>query len=377
MIERLPPTPDAQTEYVEQIRAEHMLADRLNIVIYGPGKGEAIVAVLPDGSVGVVDGCIEPKVDEGRVDPVRELLDDLDPERLKFVALTHPHDDHYAGLGRILEHWRGRIDLLLSVEFSQPRCWDALVEQLKRDKGGKQKPQADKIRGLERFIQEWMTALGNDRDVYQLRNRQEWQVGDGVQLACCGPSDADTGVATDVLINYLEGLRKTGLNPNELSGALILSWQDAGVLLTGDMLEHRRRRRGWRGAMPHIHEKIQLINVAHHGSEKADHDPLWTRLAPDLKLAIVTPFMFATNTQPPQRHDIKRILDRKIRTVITTPPEWIVNPGSPYGIPGARRSRTSQAERNNAVAVALAADGSICRITLAGKARFYGLRPSK
>jgi glyoxylase-like metal-dependent hydrolase (beta-lactamase superfamily II) len=42
-------------------------------------------------------------------DPMRELLNGLEasgggpaPFRLAFVCLTHPHDDHYGGLGRLL-----------------------------------------------------------------------------------------------------------------------------------------------------------------------------------------------------------------------------------------------------------------------------------
>ena len=87
-----------------RLSAEHLPKGTLSIAVFGPGKGEAIVVRLPDGSVGVVDGCREPKDTEtGRGDPVRELLDRIKCPELAFVCLTHPHDDHYAGLGRLLE----------------------------------------------------------------------------------------------------------------------------------------------------------------------------------------------------------------------------------------------------------------------------------
>jgi glyoxylase-like metal-dependent hydrolase (beta-lactamase superfamily II) len=94
---------------VDRLAPEHFPEGLSTVAVFGPGQGEAIFVALPDGRVGVLDGCAE------NADPVAALIEKLDQERgdrrrFAFVGLTHPHDDHYRGLGRLLETYRDRID---------------------------------------------------------------------------------------------------------------------------------------------------------------------------------------------------------------------------------------------------------------------------
>jgi glyoxylase-like metal-dependent hydrolase (beta-lactamase superfamily II) len=149
-------------EYVDEILPAHLPQGALSIAVFGPGRGEAIVVRLPDGSIGVVDGCREPTggAKDGRGDPVRELLRRIEkagpvptPFRLAFVCLTHPHDDHYPGLGRLLEAYERRVDHVWTVTQMTGKYARALPEWVELTRGGKcSLPDDATIAGLRLFV---------------------------------------------------------------------------------------------------------------------------------------------------------------------------------------------------------------------------------
>lgn len=114
-----------------RLHPSHLPDGELGVVVFGPGDGEAMVVKLPDGRWGVVDGCLEPSRSHraGTGDPVREFLNEAEtpagPVQLAFVAWTHPHADHYRGLRRLLDAYRGRVERLISVAQVEPRFMEA------------------------------------------------------------------------------------------------------------------------------------------------------------------------------------------------------------------------------------------------------------
>lgn len=53
--------------------------------------------------------------------PALELLQSLGAEELSFVAITHPHADHYMGMRKILEYFSKRIDTLYTFPIRRER----------------------------------------------------------------------------------------------------------------------------------------------------------------------------------------------------------------------------------------------------------------
>src|SRR5690606_8924893 len=108
----------------------------LSLLGFGPGHGEAMVLILPDGSLGVVDGCREPTDADpnGVGDPVRAFvgawLAAAPRRRIRFVALTHPHADHYAGLGRLIEAHDEEIDKLWRPPLTGARWGKFYIQYL-------------------------------------------------------------------------------------------------------------------------------------------------------------------------------------------------------------------------------------------------------
>lgn len=69
----------------------------LKVHVLGARKGESIVLELPDGRWGVID-CYARNVERPDSNPTVRFLRQANVERLEFVCLTHPHDDHFRGM---------------------------------------------------------------------------------------------------------------------------------------------------------------------------------------------------------------------------------------------------------------------------------------
>ncbi|HSP80934.1 MAG TPA: MBL fold metallo-hydrolase, partial [Myxococcaceae bacterium] len=390
---------------VDKVLPEHLADEALSLVVFGPGKGEAQVVVLPDGRVGVVDGCREPSSPGG--DPVREFLAALDQRaslrgesfRLAFVCLTHPHDDHYAGLGRLLQAYRGRVDAVWSVSKVGDRYAEALSSYVGATHAGR-KPLPDdaKVRGLERVLHEFIEAYERQgsrlRQVSQSKSLLKETVHTRrLKISACGPADRDVDKAQLALVKgiedlLVEGEHAVGFDPNATSGALVIRWGDAGMLLGGDLLCARGDIRGWEDVWHEIEPPIQVVKVAHHASAEAHHDGLWQRLG--APLAIVTPFKDARGSMPPRPEQISR-LARDAVVAISSVPDWPPgcsdHPQSLYPVPRPPRSRQGGAkarngvlpmasnpgpvDAHNAVAVSLDPTGKLVRFVLAGGANVY------
>lgn len=393
---------------VDQILPEHLASNALSLVVFGPGRGEAMVVVLPDGKVGVVDGCREPSsLKSGRGDPVREFLTAMEARvrqrggafELEFVCLTHPHDDHYGGLGRLLEAYRGRVRAVWSVSEVGDRYGQALRDYVAATRGGRQPlPDDVKVRGLERVLAELTEASTRHnarlRQVSQSKTLLEKRVvlAQELFIAGCGPADFDVRNAHFALVEGIEelivdGEHATGFDPNATSGVLLIRWGNAGMLLGGDLLCKQGRHRGWDDVCHEIHPPIQVIKVAHHASMEAHHEELWRRLG--ARLAIVTPYKDARGTMPPRPKQIARLAQDAV-VAITSVPAWPWRSSYPSAVyPETRPTRSSRKrtsarnrvlplartpgehETQNAVAVSLDASGRLVRFVLAGKANVY------
>jgi hypothetical protein len=166
------------------------------------------------------------------------------------------------------------------------------------------------------------------------------------------------------------------------SGALLIRWGDAAILLAGDLLRGKPGSSGWELLHKYIDCKVQVVNVAHHASKEAHHDDLWTIMAP--ALAIVTPFQLGCKHHPPQSDQIKLLAQTSV-VAITSPPAWKDGDKLPRGsesltprrfnakndVLASITGKGATDERRNAVAVSLDATGKITRFVLAGNADTY------
>lgn len=382
-------------------RAHHFVDETLSILVFGPGHGEAIVVLFPDFTVGVIDGCREPRNGNpsGRGDPVREFLDDwhrlhagATQGRLRFVALTHPHADHYAGLGWLIEAYDGLIDEIWCTLPTGGHYANAYVKYLQVcEDNPDMVPGAEDFTGLTRV---WNSLTSNidrlqlmqrgrhDVMMYETRMGEHW-----LRVRCIAPSHADLLLAQQDLMHTIMAIVESGdacrprHDPNLTSAALLVSWGHSRVLLGGDLLCSQGRYEGWGRASSSIEGKVQVVKAAHHASEGAQDWELWRRMAP--KLAIVTPFKYAASHHPPRPATLDRLVTStaKIQLAITSPPQWpsgaspkptrTVAQQPSIGRNSALKITASPPAQDDAVCVSLDAKGNIKQLLLTGRADLY------
>lgn len=83
----------------------------LEISVLDVGQGDAILFEVPTGQVMLVDGGPDKKI-------LRRLGEELPfwERRIDIIALTHPHEDHFAGLNLVLERYEVGTVLITGVE---------------------------------------------------------------------------------------------------------------------------------------------------------------------------------------------------------------------------------------------------------------------
>jgi beta-lactamase superfamily II metal-dependent hydrolase len=372
--------------YAERPLAAHFEAGQLSILVFGPGHGEAIVVILPDATLGVIDGCRE----DERDDPVRAFINEWRSThggRLRFVALTHPHADHYGGLGRLIDTYTNGIHQVWHTPLAGGRYADAYLQiERIRQENPDYVPGTEDFKGLARVFHaissrtpdsiQHMQRGDYETVLFRQRMGSPW-----LKIECVAPFHGDLNVAQMDLLATLRRAVAEGEpanpshDPNRTSAALLLSWGDSRVLLGGDLLCGNGVFQGWRRAAPDIEGPVQVIKVAHHASEAAQDWDLLKRLEP--KLAIVTPFRHAQDNHPPRPEPLQRIA-KMTKLALTAPPAWAsdedpiraVEPRS-HGRSKALQASIEPRGGHDAVCVSLDARGNIRKLLLTGRARLY------
>ena len=391
--------PLPEFERVHRIQREHLAAGLLNVVVFGPGRGESCVVRLPNGELGVVDGCRKTN------DPTLALLESLrgPDSRLAFVALTHPHEDHYGGLAELLDRWSGQVGEVWRTVYG-PRYAKQLLRFVSAQRAGKPGLLPDESRSnelrdvLSAFEDVWDTGTGKQLIVGRSLFKCAIPDGHPVEVTAWGPADRDNERHNQALVRAVLARSREdthpSVDPNQASGALLVQWGEARILLAGDLLCGTRPDSGWRAARSLADRPVQVVNVAHHASEEAHDEELWGMMAP--QLAIVTPFKGAVGKQPPRPEMIKTLC-ASAAVVITSPPRW-AEEASQHGlrvVPAAGPStppRPSEVKLKNAalaghatpapstsafgaVAVALDHTGKIRRVVLSSEATRWEADP--
>lgn len=342
--------------------------ERMHVVVFGPGSGEAQVVVLPGGEVGVVDGCREPGAD-GRNCPVHRLLGSMRDEgwmeRLEFAALTHMHEDHFRGFPSVVERFRPH-HLWWSGD-EEARLVELMVKWWRRQESSEALPGVEPtaVSLFERVRRTIEDAADNTdlhrSQVFSDRKRMH-EVGAGetrVRIDGILPATADKRRVLRAIRKQLEEDTNPRNNPNDLSGALLLRWANTAVLLSGDCNASAAHAHCGLANMHLALPRLALLKVPHHGSEHSFDERFWAQTNPTV--SIVTPFAGDNPDQPPKDDQLDRIKARGTRLFTTRPKA----PGRVDG-PAVRGARMRPRGRGGegAVRVTLAADGSVVEVAL-------------
>jgi len=291
--------------------------DEIEVSIFGPGKGEAVAVHLGGGRWMTVDSCVNQRTNQH---PVLEYFERIgvDPAtQIDLVVATHAHDDHTAGISRIMEVAK-RANFVTSFAFGGEEFFSTVAADSRLEKELRHSVRSE--------FKAVFTLLRNEkgrrptrivRAVEQLplyANPGLWDGGPAISVQALSPSQTAVERALKHLANELsaDGTRR-GLkaqDPNDASVAIWLHVGDVAVLLGAD-LEIGPTGCGWK-AVETSHQpsdKASLFKVPHHGSAGAHHEPTWSELLDPSVIAVLAPFRSGSSNVP-KPADERRIADR-------------------------------------------------------------------
>lgn len=282
-------------------------AHQLEISVFGPGRGEAIVLHLGDDNWGIIDSCLETP---GGAPAALAYLDGIGVgrDRVRFVFATHWHDDHVLGLAETLESCP-------TAEFGCSAAYTAAeFEALTSEFPTNLRAPLQEMRRCFSLIEARPPAGPVHHTPLRIVGRSTvWSSDNGeVTLTALAPTPQAIARAQDSIANFLLPLAKkrmTGgaMTPNHGSVVISLHTPGQAVLLGGDLEETGSGGAGWSSVILQLlptYRRAEVFKVPHHGSAGSHHDEQWTRLLEQHPVSLVTAY---SPSRLPRESDLNRL----------------------------------------------------------------------
>ena len=300
--------------------------DQIEITVFGPGYGESVIVYIPGLGWGVIESCRYEFNNTTYILPL-EYLKNYDVRCLCFVVLTHPHADHYRGMGQILGHCDSSIKRVCRYSGRGIREFKAYLTELETQKGDRQGDIRElmnlfklmsylqyekgvklrRISKLTEIIPAKNVPLKNHRTVRvrlvslspSAASEQEYErLLDETTVKVIGEGDSD------------ELLDLNDRRHNLIASALLLEIGTIQIVLGSDLERGDSDQTGWRGVCSNVdcpNMSAHLIKVPHHGSPRAHYDQAWnTHSSSGCLVSVVTPYN-RVSPPLPRISDINRI----------------------------------------------------------------------
>ena len=265
----------------ELIRLSHVTTPALSIDppalevhVLGGSRGESIVLKLPDGRWGVVD-CYSESLSDLNANATARFLHGEGVARLFFVCLTHPHDDHYLGMAKLMEEfkpaefWRfgclSHEHVRRLLKYYELRAGAAKIEELSQS--------ANEL--IDVFGKALEGAKNKTMDVCRANSRtnphpKRSERPTAYKIECLSPTGRQ--------IERYEGAIWECIGPdgriakklsrsqhNDISLVLKITYGNTKIILGGDL-----EKTGWEEVVEDAGESdlsVCAVKVSHHGSE--------------------------------------------------------------------------------------------------------------
>lgn len=263
-------------------------SDQVEVTLFGPGYGEAIVLHLGEGVWLMVDSCIDPESKQPASGSYLEGLG-VKADQVRAIIASHWHDDHVRGISKLASAYPA-ADFVLSAVFNNMEASAFLAAY-----GGKSSA------GLARGGKELFGAVEGRNNVFPALHRsivfQDTLNGRPVIVTALSPLPAAYAAFLANLAQYLptEGdpiNHAPELRPNMEAVTLHLDLGSDAILLGADLEEHQAY--GWSAVVSDswsgARKPSTAYKVAHHGSVTGHCPEVWATLLQTDPVACLTPF---------------------------------------------------------------------------------------
>lgn len=248
----------------------------------GGRLGESIVIRTPGGAIGVVDSyAFDPH--DPSTNPTLDRLAKMRAERLRFVAITHPHMDHFRGLLTVFQKYKGHIEYFWRPPFGQREwavCFEQYIEEVNHGV-----TKADRVTAATSIavLRKILEIADSDRVAGSLKMLTT----DDEKVLLKEPehdfSITSLGPSTDIAIPYQNnsaravfrrGPHNSDVRHNAVSSVLAIKYGKWIGLLGGDT-----EQASWNDILDRCEgnwvAKAQFVKVSHHGSPTGSYARLW------------------------------------------------------------------------------------------------------
>ncbi len=271
--------------------------DEIEITIFGPGYGEAIVVHLGDQNWMLVDSCLTPGTSEPASHTYLQQIS-VPASGVKAIIASHWHDDHVRGISALVAHYVD-AEFMLSHVFSDLEATAFLAAYSESF-----------APGLSRGSKELYSAVKGRETVYFLNQRSSvlelTAQGRNIRVSALSPTPA---ASAQSLAHFAGHVPKAPgvqighapeIKPNLEAVVLHIDFVDEAALLGSDL--ENNEALGWSAVVNDRwcanRPRSSTYKVAHHGSSTGDHPPIWANMLKPNPVVCLTPYSLAGQYLP-------------------------------------------------------------------------------
>lgn len=271
-------------------------ADEIEVTLFGPGYGEAIVVHLGDGVWLLIDSCIDP---DAKAPASGVYLDGLEvgPDQVRTIVALHWHDDHVRGISKLATKYPD-ADFVMSAVFNDKEASAFLSAY-----------NGESSLGLARGTKELFSAVKARANISHAFHKS-LVIDDTfnqrpVRVTALSPVQAAFNQNVAHFAQY-RPIRRGAINhapeihPNLAAIVLHIDFGDDAILLGSDLENHNNL--GWTAVIADEwsgnRKPATAYKVAHHGSKSGDCPQIWEKLLQPDPVACLTPWILAGKRLP-------------------------------------------------------------------------------
>ena len=274
----------------------------LSFDFYESGRGETTVVTFPDKSIGIIDAF--PSLANTRPD----IASLIHGKKIRFICLTHPHDDHYLDLPIVFdqnppdEFWHTIPDSrAFFYSIGQYKAFESSTDSIMaKFLTKKAKP----------LIDIFATCSKNHIEQVKLTDRTSPIKICDTTITFLAPINNTVSKYQYELTNYAQNIKKEIPDANIISAAIAFEYAGITFIHGGDVLAKQ-----WHDIVSRIHGRdlpsASIFKIPHHGAKNAIDLSNPSEGYPHLFADDVTTITFGNSTHPDI--DVFRLINTKAK----------------------------------------------------------------